>query len=267
MKIAHEAPISIFQDVQKLTDYDYFLVHLFEESEEYLNKAKQSVADDRETILDNSIFELGTAFEPNQFAYWVQELNPTWYIVPDALEEKDLTISQFIDFTRNNPYLKGKTIGVVQGKNYEEIVECYNFMSDNADMIAISFDYSFFETIFPNEPTKFHKWVKGRQWLIQKLEDDGVINKDKPHHLLGAGLPQEFAYYKNKSYIYSCDTSNPVIHGLLGQRYQLKDLGLYGLEDKESVKLFTLINSDVTVEQLADITYNIIKFKENVYVK
>ena len=40
MKIAHEAPLSIFDQVQELTDYDYALVHLFEENEDYYNKIK-----------------------------------------------------------------------------------------------------------------------------------------------------------------------------------------------------------------------------------
>ena len=34
IKIAHEAPKSIFHVVQKATDYDYALVHLLEEDEE-----------------------------------------------------------------------------------------------------------------------------------------------------------------------------------------------------------------------------------------
>ena len=40
IKIAHESPKSIFEDVQKQTDYDYALVHLFEEDEEYLTIQK-----------------------------------------------------------------------------------------------------------------------------------------------------------------------------------------------------------------------------------
>ena len=40
IKIAHESPKSIFEDVQRFTDYDYALVHLFEEDEEYLNQFK-----------------------------------------------------------------------------------------------------------------------------------------------------------------------------------------------------------------------------------
>lgn len=264
VKVAHESPISIFNLVRSNTDICYALVHLFEENEEYYQKFVESVNLGREVILDNSIFELEEAFDADKFASWVSKLNPTWYIVPDKLEDKDNTISQFIDFTTKYNNLPGKSIGVVQGKNYEEVVECYNVMSKHADMIAISFDYSFFEDLFPNEQTKFHKWVKGRQYLIQKLEDEGVINKDKPHHLLGTGLPQEFEFYKNKPYIYSCDTSNPVIHGLLGKKYQLDDKGIYCLDNKESVKLFTLINSELTSEQISNIMYNIEKFKENI---
>jgi hypothetical protein len=38
IKIAHESPKSIFKEVQKVTDYDYALVHLFEEDPEYLKQ-------------------------------------------------------------------------------------------------------------------------------------------------------------------------------------------------------------------------------------
>ena len=31
IKIAHEAPLSIMNKVQSMTDYDYALVHLFED--------------------------------------------------------------------------------------------------------------------------------------------------------------------------------------------------------------------------------------------
>ena len=35
IKIAHEAPIDLFDEVQRLTDYDYALVHLLEENGRY----------------------------------------------------------------------------------------------------------------------------------------------------------------------------------------------------------------------------------------
>ncbi len=94
IKIAHESPKSIFEDVQRVTDYDYALVHLFEEDEEYLNQFKEAIKKGREVILDNSIFELEEAFDADKFAYWINELRPTWYIVPDALEDAKKTMSQ-----------------------------------------------------------------------------------------------------------------------------------------------------------------------------
>jgi len=126
IKIAHESPKSIFNDVQKYTDYDYALVHLLEEDEEYLDQFKEAVKKGREVILDNSIFELEEAFDADKFANWINELRPTWYIVPDALEDTKKTMSQMASW--NMHYSKsvyGKKIGVVQGKTYKQIVACY----------------------------------------------------------------------------------------------------------------------------------------------
>src|SRR6056300_814671 len=98
IKIAHESPKSIFEDVQKFTDYDYALVHLFEEDEEYLQQFKKAILKGREVILDNSIFELEEAFDAAKFDKWVNEIRPTWYIVPDGLEDGYETIAKMEDW-------------------------------------------------------------------------------------------------------------------------------------------------------------------------
>lgn len=264
MKVAHEAPLCIIKKVQKITDYDYALVHLFDESEQYYNFFQEALSNGRYVILDNSIFELGTAFDMNKFAEYVSKLKPSAYIVPDALEDKDKTIANFELWKQTYSDLPGKTIGVVQGKTYEEVVECYNYMKENADVIAISFDYSFYEQRFPNEKTKYHSWMKGRQAMLRDMVESGIIDETKPHHLLGAGLPQEFAMYKHWDWIDTIDTSNPVVHGMKGIRYNRLSYGLHGLEDKESTKLFTLL--DEQVDNIDDILYNITMFKLNLMV-
>ena len=125
IKIAHESPKSIFSDVQKYTDYDYALVHLFEEDKEYLNQFKEAVSKGREVILDNSIFELEEAFDADKFAHWINELRPTWYIVPDVLEDAKKTMSQMASWNMHySDVVFGKKIGVVQGKTYKQIVAC-----------------------------------------------------------------------------------------------------------------------------------------------
>jgi hypothetical protein len=261
IKIAHESPKGIFNTVQKFTDYDYALVHLFEEDKEYLQQFKDALANGREVILDNSIFELEEAFDADRFAYWIKELKPTWYIVPDALEQCHKTCDQMHKFFEKYPKdtLPGKSIGVVQGKMYETIASCYEYMDKHApvDMIAISFDYSYYTESCPH-PNKYVSWMLGRVKLLGDLVKNGVINKDKPHHLLGCGLPQEFQFYKESNYdwLYSLDTSNPVVHGI--KEIEYKDQGLW---DKESQKLFELINYEVSHIQKAYIKLNMQKFR------
>ena len=259
IKIAHEAPLDIFEEVQRFTDYDYALVHLLEENPRYRDAFERAIKKKgREVILDNSIFELEEAFEADRFVQWVERLRPTWYIVPDALEDSVKTCQQMADWNTRYPNVPGNKIGVVQGKTYEEIVNCYKYMDNSdVDMIAISFDYSYYTVSVPH-PNKYVSWMLGRVKLLGDLLRDGTINTEKPHHLLGCGLPQEFAFYKHADYkwIYSLDTSNPVVHGIKGITYASE-----GLWNKESQKLHELINMDLEDIDIDRVRNNIQKFR------
>lgn len=257
IKTFHEAPKSIFNEVQKCTDGDYALVNLFAENEEYFNLFNPKK---RMVILDNGVFELGDAWNPDEFAGWVEKLQPTYYIVPDALENAEKTIDNFHSFLHDYKGLPGKIIGVAQGWSYKELVRCYKAIEPYCDMVGLSFDFSWYQ----NSPgvDYWHKAAVGRQQTLIKMCDSGVINRHKPHHLLGVMLPQEMCAYAVLQqsgvfrWLYSVDTSNPVVHGLKGIRY-----GDFGLETKESQKLYTMINEPVSKRQLMDIMYNIKKFR------
>lgn len=259
VKIAHESPKSIFDQVQAVTDYDYALVHLLEEDPEYLALFKQARDKGREIILDNSIFELEEAFNADKFAEWVNYLQPTWYIIPDALEDMKKTCKQAFDWNEKFKDLPGKSIGVVQGKDYHEIKTCYHYLNDviDVDMIAISFDYSYYTHSFPH-PNKYVSWMLGRVKLLGDLVRDGVIDTSKPHHLLGCSLPIEGKFYGQYPWIYSMDTSNPVVHTIKGIQYE-KNFGLY---TKESQKLFELINTPESGIDVNLIKYNIREFRK-----
>ena len=257
IKIAHESPKSIFKQVQNYTNYDYALVHLFEEDKEYYNLFVDAIQNGREVILDNSIFELEEAFDAKRFTYWVNELKPTWYIVPDALEDSKKTMSQMAEWNlKYSDKVYGKKIGVVQGKTYAQIKACYQYMDQfaNIDMIAISFDYSYYTESVPH-PNKYVSWMLGRVKLLGDLMRDGVINVNKPHHLLGVGIPQEGLFYRGYEWIYSMDTSNPVVHGIKGIEY-----GEVGLWNKESQKLFEMINTTLEEIDINKVLFNINKF-------
>lgn len=263
IKTFHEAPKAYFHEVQKITDGDYALVHLFETDPEYFNLFKEALAEGREVILDNSIFELGTAFDPGKFLTWIKLLKPTYYIVPDVLEAAVGTVSNMAnwinDFESEVPK-ECKKIGVVQGKTFKELCSCYKYMVNVAkvDKVAISFDYSYYEKTFPH-PNKLISWAFGRAKFLGDLEKEGILRKDTPHHLLGCGTPGEGILYCSPEfdYIDSVDTSNPVVHGLANISYK----GSLGLTSKSPTKLYTLMDKPLEKDRLDTVRYNIKEFR------
>lgn len=262
MYISHESPISLLNRSRIYNDYDYALVHLFEQSEEYYSFFRSSVLQLREVLLDNSIFELKEAFNSAKYAEWIEKLHPTFYILPDALEDTENTIFKYETFASNfSKYLPKNIlrIGVVQGKNYNELVECYKFMSKNADYIAITFDLSFYETSSYGS-NKYELFKNGRINFIRNLIADNIWDWNKPHHLLGCSLPIEFKWYRENKItnIRSCDTSNPVMAGLNKIKYS----GNLGISEKPRGLLADNLHVRLESEEIDLIEYNIKCFRQ-----
>ena len=268
MLVSHESPISMLPVSLGYNDYDYALVHLFETHPEYYKFFKDSLKNGREVLLDNSIFELGTAFDSNKFYNYILDLKPTYYVVPDVLEDTNGTIESFTRWVNEHnlePIKHIPKIGVVQGTTFSELAECYSFMATNADYVAISFDYSYYQ-ITGLGTNKLQRQKSGRIKLIKDLVDAGIWDKSKPHHLLGCSLPDEFRSYMGGDYTYSAerlnirslDTSNPVVAGMHNIRY----INGIGLVDKLSIKLCDLIDYKVTEENKDNILFNANQFKK-----
>lgn len=214
--------------------------------------------------MSNSIFELGTAFSADRYAYWINQLRPQYYVVPDVLEHASATIENFESWLQHFSHVPGQRVGVVQGKTYEDIVACYRYMASRANVVAISFDYSLYETLAPSI-NKYTSWMLGRVIVLNRLLKDGIIDQTKPHHLLGCGNPNEFSFYRDDTYswIYSLDTSVPVVHGIFEQSYE------YGVDvlswRKERTKLADLLETEVTPAMLRIVLNNIETFKRLVH--
>lgn len=259
MKISHESPLALLPMSRTYNDYDYALVHLFETEPTYLEFFKQSVANGRHVLLDNSIFELGVSFDPDRYAHWIEVLKPTEYIIPDVLEDTIGTMDNAADWMEKYSNLPGKKIGVVQGKSYHDLVQCYQYLDEviNVDKIAISFDYSYYLKVCPH-PNKWMGYTNGRIQTIMQLLENEIINKNKPHHLLGCALPVEFMFYRGQDFnwIETIDTSNPIVHGLLDVDYEPG-----GLVSKQSIKLVDLLHSVPNRKQMSKIQRNIELFR------
>ena len=258
IKISHEVPLCLLDKSREFNDYDYALVHLFEQYPEYLQFFKDSVDMGREVLLDNSIFELKEAFDDVEFANWIMELKPTRYIIPDVLDNCQKTIEGIDRWKNHFEYLPGRTIGVVQGKNYEELTKCYLHIVQNCDEVAICFPHSHHQSKGLSKQA-FNERMLSRIALINTWIDQEIIIEHKRHHLLGCLLPQEFSMYKRLDFIYSLDTSNPIIHGYSGVRY---DNGT--LEDKIDIKMAENMEIQLSEKQLDDIFHNVKEFRKNI---
>lgn len=262
--ISHESPIVLLQESLEYNDYDYCLVHLMEQEPEYRDFFINSSKTGRRILLDTSIFELGEAFDIEKYVHWIKELQPYEYILPDVLEDAGATIENSKNFVEKFPDLPGKKIGVVQGKSIWEICNCYEYLDRqlNVDKIAISFDYSLYKEMVPH-PNKWASFMMGRVLLLGLLEKKGILNKQKPHHLLGCSNPIEFSFYKHPdfNFIESIDTSSPIVHGLHKVFYH-EQIGDW---EKVSTKLADLIKAEVDDQQKAVINYNLKQFRRYVW--
>lgn len=255
IKRYHEAPKSIFSKVQQRTQGDYALVHLFETDPEYFNMFKDAVNSGRDVILDNSIFELGESFEHEAYVRWIKALEPTWYIVPDVWKNGEATTRMFFDFVRRYPKLPGKRIGVAQGCTFAEVAKCYEEIEPYCDMIAFNLDFSSYTITGEHGVPYCLRMSIGRHQILTDLYNEGIINAEKPHHLLGCGVPQEIIWYpKSYEWIRSIDTCNPIICGMIGRAY---DPALPGMLAKPKAKMCNHMGDAIRYDQWSTIEYNL----------
>jgi hypothetical protein len=250
MLISHEVPIPYLQKSLEFNDYDYCLVHLMDEYPEYQDFYMNSVKNGRMVILDNSVFELGEAFDMAAFNAWVHKLKPSHYIIPDVIGNYHQTIDNIKTWHQLYPQTPGLSVGVLQGCNIREAVQCYFDMHDLVDVIAItSFNYTMYDTYHTN---RLKASMLGRLKLCKILKE---LGNTKPIHLLGCTLPQEVLFHKINNFVHSMDTSNPVVHAINGISYKP-----YGLDDKVNTKLVEYITCDNIDNDI--LMHNIDKFRE-----
>lgn len=238
IQVSHEMPLCLLKDgtEKKVNDFFYALVHLFEGYPEYYQYTVEQLKEGREVILDNSAYELhGQPFDTQGFLNWISKLEQDsqggasrklTYIIPDEFDEMENTFNRANEFFKIAPNLPGKALAVCQGKNMSELVTIFTrYQQELPDIQRIGINFlSKAYTAFIEEA---HEWPavdpwlarsRGRRYFIELLYHMGKL-REKEIHLLGAALPDEFRYYttehpKLSDYIYSLDTSAPVIRGI-----------------------------------------------------
>ena len=259
VKVSHELPINMLNRSYDINDYEYCLPHLLDQNEKYKNHFYKAKKDGRYIIMDNSLHELGEAYDTDRLLYWIEELEPDEFIVPDVWQDKTSTLVN-AKYWMNGYTLPENTtkVAVVQAQSYGEACECYDILQFHQGYKKIAFSYGadWYAEEFPH-PNPLVGKMMGRILTISKMYKSGIIGKSDRVHLLGCALPQEFRYYKDFPFIESIDTSNPIIHGLEGIRYSSN-----GLFTKSNTKIDKIGNIPLTRETLYDINHNLTQFKK-----
>ena len=295
MRISHEVPLDLLNTSQVFNDFDYALVHLFDDFPGYFQYYKDAVENGRMVYLDNSLYELGESFDPARYIKWINELRPTAYIIPDTFWDSDKTIRQAMDWFLNwkpQVHVGCKTIGVAQGATYEDIVKSYKFMACMCDVVAFTFKFhpdfvvnsskefqNFFLSI-SNSMVSLHgmsdidlddddiraacSQAMIRYAVIGKLSEDGIIDTNKKHHLLGCQNTFLLNKLAELPYIFSIDTSNPIITALEGRTYDADNNGSVNcnLCSKPRSVLGDYFKNPISIKAVERIKYNTLAFRE-----
>jgi hypothetical protein len=261
MKVSHELPLGLMHYGYEWNDYDYMLPHLIDKYLQYRIYFQKSSLDNRFIIMDNGLFE-GVTHTIEDLIEKINEFVPDIFIVPDAWNDSAVTLRNAKEWMNEHKSKLPEGIelmAVCQGKTMGELVTTYQTLVD-LGYTHIAFNHSSiaYQDYYPDHQPLFAQ-MYGRMELIRKLVQTDTIRKSYYHHLLGCSLPQEFMAYKDWPFIRSCDTSNPIIVGAQGHRYE--DSGI-NFKPKEKIEVYMEENLEDKIE---DIKFNVQKFKE--YVK
>ena len=87
MKVSHEVPLNLLDLSPKFNNYDYCLPHLLDKYDQYKDYFIEAKKQGRYIIMDNSLHELGEAYNTERLLHWIEILKPDEFIVPDVWEE------------------------------------------------------------------------------------------------------------------------------------------------------------------------------------
>jgi hypothetical protein len=232
MKLSHEVPLCLLEDSLDFNDYDYALVHLLDKDEDYANFFMKAKQQGRYIILDNSLHELGEAYNDSGLLHWVDKLRPNEFIIPDVWQNTNASIANARKWsTIELP--KGVTkVAVIQAENFTGAFICYDTYKElGYEKIAFSYGADYYLE-HSSHPNKNIAKALGRIQVISKMYEKGVISSKDRVHLLGCQVPQEFSLYKDMPFIETIDTSNPIMATLDGIQY-----GRNGLTEKPKANM------------------------------
>jgi hypothetical protein len=123
------------------------------------------------------------------------------------------------------------------------MIDCYKIWRDNSevDIIGIPFCFKWANWNYIDQSNERIK-------LLQYLVEHNIVDVNRRHHLFGTWRPVEFSYYKDYNWIYSIDTSNPIMLALEGKT--MTSLGIHNKPTLKFDEAFDKVPSDFDIERI-----------------
>lgn len=247
MELSFELPHSQLPNLGEHNDFNFTLAHLLP-NEQYTTHYRES---NKYTICDNSAFELSTPLSAPEVVKAASIFKAQEVIAPDAFGSASDTIrstNEFIKYLEDSGNLgKFRVMGVVQGANAPDWVNCFLHMRENKHIDVIGFSYVGCKSFHPDLTT-------ARITATHMATHSAGGDLKKPIHLLGVGgNPLELQVQKTIEQVRSCDTSIPIVQGLAGDKLH----PISGLLGNKLPRPHDYFETNPTAEQLEAIIHNI----------
>lgn len=229
IQISHEFPNYFYKNgyAKDHTDYDYCLVHRYIEDEDYRSYMKDARKHNREIVIDNSVYELKNAFRGDEYAKAIEDLEPTYYLLPDTFNNLYKNIETQLEFyNKYSKDLPGTPMSALQGETSSELVESFKVLSHELPentRFALPFGSAAFDNANGKDPMMYNSLIFGytpMRMAINRKKFLRIYNnvlRSRDFHLLGCKSIMEYDIWDNdydKSFIKSTDTSLPVAYTL-----------------------------------------------------
>lgn len=269
MKFNSELPKCMLSLNTCINDYEFVLLHLYLEDEEYaayFNEIR-SQHPYRLMVLDNSAYEFfvkGEELDFNKLYTTIRELKPDYYILPDVLMDKEKTLAgvrKFLDEYRIIPRCS-KPMAVAQGNSVDDMIDCLEqYIDMGIDAVAIPFHNSFYREMEVSLEVAFDfmkeygyinadiEYAMGRVEFLRQIQD--LLGRFKHVHILGSHCPLEAKFYDYST----MDTGYPVKLAIVGQ-------GLGKEKEKPNIIIDEFYEKELPPETKILIESNIKKMKE-----
>lgn len=247
-------------------DYHLVLPHLWlfsEKYREFIRKEKKTKK--KMLILDNGTYEFSEPMSSSLLLRLAEQMSADVVVAPDYIYDAKRTIRLTERFLREAAKSRVKVMAVVQGKNLDEWLSCFERLSrldvymigiTNSKLASYNVYDSWVREHLHELDIRFRtsEAVITRILLVKTLVEEELVRESRKCYLLGLPNPIELMYYRKffEKYIFGCDTTQPIVCGLLGIRFDEK-YGLLG--EKPAIKLDFSVS--MTPKQKRDAWHNV----------